>query len=67
MLDMQLYIILGTKLLTQWVPNVSSCFCMFLVLQKIVGKRSMQFKKIPMITQDLSRRCIATRGGSVST
>ena len=25
------------------------------------------FKKNPMITQDLSRRCIATRGGSVST
>ena len=25
------------------------------------------FKKIPMITQDLSRRCIATRGESVST
>ena len=25
------------------------------------------FKKFPMITQDLSRRCIATRGESVST
>ena len=24
------------------------------------------FIKIPMLTQDLSRRCIATRGGSVS-
>ena len=27
-----------------------------------VGERS-NFKKIPSITQDLSRRCIATRGG----
>ena len=29
----------------------------------IVGKRSMQFQKFPTLTQDLSRRCIATRGG----
>ena len=28
-----------------------------------VGEHSMQFQKIPTITQDLSRRCIATRGG----
>ena len=34
---------------------------------QIVGKHSMQFQKIPMLTQDLSRRCIATRGESVST
>ena len=34
---------------------------------EIVGKRSMQFKKNPTLTQDLSRRCIATRGESVST
>ena len=27
----------------------------------------MQFQKNPTITQDLSRRCIATRGESVST
>ena len=32
-----------------------------------VGKRSMQFQKIPTFMQDLSRRCIATRGESVST
>ena len=31
-----------------------------------VGERS-NFKKIPMHTQDLSRRCIAARGESVST
>ena len=28
---------------------------------------TQHFKKIPMITQDLSRRCIAMRGESVST
>ena len=28
-----------------------------------VGNVACNFKKIPMITQDLSRRCIATRGG----
>ena len=34
---------------------------------RYVAKRSMQFqKKNPMIMQDLSRRCIAKRGGSVS-
>ena len=27
----------------------------------------MQFQNFPTLTQDLSRRCIATRGGSVST
>src|SRR6266511_610946 len=31
------------------------------------GNVACNFKKIPTITQDLSRRCIATRGGSVST
>ena len=32
-----------------------------------VGERSMQFqKKIATLMQDLSRICIATRGGSVS-
>ena len=31
-----------------------------------VGERS-NFKKNPTIKQDLSRRCIATRGDSVST
>ena len=31
-----------------------------------VGERSIS-KNLPMITQDLSRRCIATRGESVST
>ena len=32
----------------------------------IVGERSIS-KKLPTITQDLSRRCIATRGESMST
>src|SRR3989337_2315822 len=32
-----------------------------------VGERSMQFQKNSTLTQDLSRRCIATRGESVST
>ena len=32
----------------------------------LVGERSIS-KKLPMITQDLSRRCIATSGESVST
>ena len=35
-------------------------------VETTVGERS-NFKKIPTITQDLSRRCIATRGKSVST
>ena len=29
----------------------------------IVGECSMEFQKNPMITQDLSSRCISTRGG----
>ena len=34
---------------------------------ELVGERSMQFQKNPTVTQDLSRRYIATRGESVST
>ena len=33
----------------------------------LLGNVACNFKKFPMITQDLSRRCIATRGESVST
>ena len=33
----------------------------------LLGNIACNFKKIPMLTQDLSRRCIATRGESVST
>ena len=33
----------------------------------IVGNIACNFKKIHTLTQDLSRRCIATRGESVST
>ena len=29
----------------------------------LLGNIACNFKKIPMLTQDLSRRCIATRGG----
>ena len=29
----------------------------------MLGNVACNFKKIPMLTQDLSRRCIATRGG----
>ena len=32
-------------------------------LDASVGEHSMQFQKFPPVTQDLSRRCIATRGG----
>ena len=28
-----------------------------------IGERSMQFQKFPMLMRNLSRRCIATRGG----
>ena len=30
---------------------------------RLLGNVARNFKKIPMITQDLSRRCIAMRGG----
>ena len=33
----------------------------------LLGNVACNFKKIPTITQDISRRCIATRGESVST
>ena len=33
----------------------------------LLGNVACNFKKIPTNTQDLSRRCIATRGESVST
>ena len=33
----------------------------------LLGNVACNFKKIPMLTHDLSRRCIATRGESVST
>ena len=33
----------------------------------LLGNVPCNFKKNPTITQDLSRRCIATRGESVST
>ena len=33
----------------------------------LLGNVTCNFKKIPMLTQDISRRCIATRGESVST
>ena len=33
----------------------------------LLGNIACNFKKNPTITQDLSRRCIATRGESVST
>ena len=32
----------------------------------LLGNVACNFKKIPMLMQDLSRRCIATRGESVS-
>ena len=38
----------------------------FAIHLKLLGNAVFQ-KKIPTITQDLSRRCIATRGESVST
>ena len=40
--------------------------CIIATKDKTVGERSNS-KKNPTITQDLSRRCIATRGESVST
>ena len=33
----------------------------------MLGNIACNFKNFPTLTQDLSRRCIATRGGSVST
>ena len=42
--------------------------CLFhFVIVLVLGNVACNFKKIPTLTQDLSRRCIATRGGSVST
>ena len=38
-----------------------------LALMPLLGHVACNFKKFPTITQDLSRRCIATRGESVST
>ena len=34
-----------------------------IVKPKVLGNIACNFKKIPTLTQDLSRRCIATRGG----
>ena len=41
--------------------------CIDLVLMPLLGNVACNFKKIPTLTQDLSRRCIATSGESVST
>ena len=38
-----------------------------LALMPLLGNVACNFKKIPMLTQDISRRCIETRGESVST
>ena len=38
-----------------------------LALIPLLRNIACNFKKLPLITQDLSRRCIATRGESVST
>ena len=41
--------------------------CIDLTQMPLLGNVSCTFKQIPTITQDLSRRCITTRGESVFT